>query len=57
MNCLQCFISKEVLTNHAKVCLEIWVEQGVNMPKRRSKIQFTNYHKKLRTLFVIYADL
>ena len=56
MKCLDCFSSEEILTNHCKVCLKLNDKQRVNMPEKGSNVQFINYHKKLQTRFVIYAE-
>lgn len=39
MNCLQCFGSEEILTNHEKVCLKISGKESVNMPEKGSSVQ------------------
>ena len=55
MNCLQCFSSKEILTNHPRVCLEINGGQASQMQKG-SNIMFTGHHKQLKTPFATYDD-
>ena len=50
MNCVQWFSSKEILTNHQKVCLEI------EMLKKNSIEQFSNYKKQMPSSFTTYAD-
>ena len=47
MNCSQCFITEEILTNHKKVRLETSGKQCVNRPKTSSKEQLNNCHKQL----------
>ena len=54
--CLQHFISENRLKNHTEVCLKINGAQKVKMPSKNKNIFFTNYHKQLMALFVIYAD-
>lgn len=56
MKCLDCFSSEQILTNHCKVCLKLNDKQRVNMPEKGSNVQFINYHKKLQTRFIIYAE-
>ena len=34
VNCLKCFGSKEILTNHKKICLKNNSELSINMPKK-----------------------
>lgn len=50
MNCVQWFSSKEILTNHQKVCLEI------EMLKKNSIEQFSNYQNQMPSSFTTYAD-
>ena len=49
-SCFQCFISKNVLTNHK----ELMGAQFVRLVKR--KIEFKNYFKQRLVLFKIYVD-
>ena len=56
MFCLQCFSSKQVLTNDKEICIQINSDQAIKMPEKGSKVKFTNFHKQLPVLFVIYAD-
>ena len=56
MYCLQCFSSEQVLTNQKEICIQINGEQAIKMPKKCSKVKFTNFHKQLPVPFVIYAD-
>ena len=51
---LQCFSSKNVLTEHKKVCLSINGAQSVRLEKRT--IEFKNYFKQIPVPFKIYAD-
>ena len=56
ISCLQCFSSKEILINHRKNCLIINKKQNIIMPKFGSKVFFKNYHKMIKSPFVIYCD-
>ena len=53
-SCLQCFSSKNVLTEHKEICLSINGAQSVRLEKGR--IEFKNYFKQIPVLFKIYAD-
>ena len=53
-SCLQCFSSKNVLTEHKKVCLRINGAQPVRLEK--GTIEFKNYFKQMPVPFKIYAD-
>ena len=53
-SCLQCFSSKNVLTEHKKVCLSINGAQPVRLEKRT--IEFKNYFKQMPVPSKIYAD-
>ena len=54
--CLQCFSSERVLNNHIPDCIVINGTQAVQMPNKKSKVEFTNFGRKLKVPFVIYAD-
>ena len=54
--CLQHFISKEILKNHAEGCLKINGTEKLKMPYKNKNIFFRNYHKQLMAPFVVYAD-
>lgn len=57
MHCLQCFSSKEILTDHKPVCMAVNGEQAIRMPQKGSNIlQFKNHHKQMPVPFVIDAD-
>ena len=57
MNCLQCFSSERVLTNHKDNCIQVNGTQAVNMPTKDNNIlNFNNFHKQQPVPFVIYAD-
>ena len=53
-SCLQCFSSKNVLTEHKEVCLSINGAQFVKLEK--GTIEFKNYFKQIPAPFKIYAD-
>ena len=53
-SCLQCFSSKNVLTEHNKVCLSINGTQSVRPEKGTTK--FKNYFKQIPVFFKVYAD-
>ena len=53
-SCLQCFSSKNVLTEHKEDCLIINGKQSVKLQK--GTIQFENYFKQIPVPFKIYAD-
>ena len=48
-SCLQCFSSKNVLTEHKKVCLSINGAQSVRLEK--GTIEFKNYFKQIPVSF------
>ena len=52
--CLQCFSSKNKLTEHKEVCLSINGAQSVRLEK--GKIEFKNYFKQVPVPFKIYVD-
>ena len=52
--CLQCFSSKNMLTEHKEVCLSINGAQSVRLEK--GKIEFKNYFKQVPVPFKIYVD-
>ena len=53
-SCLQYFSSKNVLTEHKKVCLTINDAQSVQLEKGTT--EFKNYFKQILVPFKIYAD-
>ena len=52
--CLQCFSSKNVLTEHKKVCLSINGAQSVRLEKET--IKFKNLFKLIHVPFKVYSD-
>ena len=53
-SCLQCFSSKNVLTEHKEVCLSINGAQSVRLEK--GTIQLRGYFKQIPVPFKIYAN-
>ena len=53
-SCLQCFSSKNVLTEHKEDCLIINGKQSVKLEK--GTIEFEDYFKQIPVPFKIYAD-
>ena len=53
-SCLHCFSSKNVLTEHKEVCVNINGAQSVRLEK--GTIDFKNYFKQIPVPFEIYAD-
>ena len=53
-SCLQCFRSKNVLTEQKKVCLIINGAQSARLEK--GTIKFKNYFKQIPVPFKVYAD-
>ena len=56
MHCLQAFSTKEVLAKHKENCFRINGKQGIQMPKKGSKVQFQDHHGQMLVLFFVYAD-
>ena len=56
MHCLQAFSTKEVWAKHKENCLSINGKQGIQMPKKGSKVQFQDHHRQMPAPFVVYAD-
>ena len=53
-SCLQCFSSKNVLTEHKENCLSINGAQSVRLEKGTT--EFKNYFKQIPVSFKVYAD-
>ena len=51
---MQCFSSKNILTEHKEVCFRINGAQSVRL--RKETIEFKNYFKQIPISFKIYAD-
>jgi hypothetical protein len=56
LGCLNGFNSQERLDEHSGTCREVNGTQKTMMPKRGSKVMFTNHRRQLPVQFVIYAD-
>ena len=53
-NCLQCFSSKNVLTEHKEVCLRVNGAQSARL--ETGTIEFKNYFKQMPVPFKTYSD-
>ena len=53
-SCLQCFSSKNVLTEHKDVCLSVNDAQSVKL--EQGTIEFENYFKQIPVPLKIYGD-
>ena len=51
--CLQHFISKEILKNHAEGCLKINGTEKLKIPYKIKNIFFRNYHKQLMPILSV----
>ena len=51
---MQCFSSKNVLTEHKEVCLSINCVQSVRLKK--ATVELKNYFKQIPVQFKVYAD-
>ena len=54
--CLQTFSTEEILNLHIKDCFKINGKQRIIAPKKDEYVKFENYERKIKSLFVIYAD-
>ena len=56
--CLQVFSIEDILKSHTKDCFKINGEKKtIIMPKKGEYIKFKNYERKIKSPFVIHADL
>ena len=55
--CLQAFRTAERLKSHIKDCFKIKGKQTIKMPKKGEYIKFKNFERKIKSPFMIYADL
>ena len=55
--CLQAFITEEILRRHIKDCFKINDKQRVIIPEKGEFVKSKNYERKIKSLFIIYADL
>ena len=53
--CLQAFSIEEVLKCHIKDGFKINGKQRIKMPKKDEYISFSNYERKIKSPFMIYA--
>ena len=54
--CLKAFSTEEILKSHIKDSLKINGKQRIIMPKKGEFVKFKNYERKIKSLFIIYAD-
>ena len=54
--CLQAFSTEEILKRHIKDCFKINGKQIIIMPKKDQYVKLKNYERKIKLLFIIYAD-
>ena len=45
-----------MLAKHKETCFRINGKQGIQMPKKGSKVQFQDHHGQMLVLFFVYAD-
>ena len=55
--CLRAFSSKEILKSHIKYCYKTNDKKRIIMPKKDKYVNFKNYERQIKSLFIIYADL
>ena len=55
--CLQAFSTKEILKRYIKDCFKINDEQRIIMPIKGKFVKFINDERKIKSPFIIYADL
>ena len=48
--------TKKVLAEHKENCISINGRQGIQMPKKGSKLKFQDHNKQMPVPFVIYVD-
>ena len=53
---LQAFSTEEILKRHIKDCFEFNDKQKNKMPKTGEYVRFKNYKRKVKSMFIIYAD-
>ena len=54
--CLQPFSTEKILKSNIKDCFKINGKQRIIMSKKGEFIKFKNYGRKVKSLFIIYAD-
>ena len=55
-HCLQDFISEEILKCLIKDCFKINCKQRIKIPKKSEYVRFKTFERKVRAIFMIYAD-
>ena len=55
--CLQAFRTAETLTFHIKDCFEINGKESIKMFAKGEYVRFKNYERKIKSLFMISADV
>ena len=55
--CLRAFSSKEILKSHIKYCFKTNDKKRILMFKKDEYVNFKNYERQIKSLFIIYADL
>ena len=53
---LQAFCTEEILKCHIKDSFKINGKQRIIMPKKGEYVEFKNHERKIKSLFIIYAD-
>ena len=54
--CLQSFRSVEILERHGNNCFKTNGKQMIKTTKRHETVNFRNFARKLKSLFMIHAD-
>ena len=54
--CLHAFVTEEILQPHFRDCFKINGKQTIKMPKKGEYVKFTNFERKIKSPFTIYAD-
>ena len=54
--CFHAFIMEENLKRHINDCFEINGKQAIKMPKKGEYVKFKNFERKIKSVFMIYAD-
>ena len=55
--CLHAFITAEILKPHIKDCYKTNGKEAIKMPKKGEFVKFKNFQRKIKSPFMIYADL
>ena len=54
--CLHAFITEEILKIHITDCFKINGKQTIKMPKKGKYVKLKDFKRKIKSLFMIYAD-